>query len=1545
MFVLLQCSYMYKARGAMKRIQPFTIGTKLSVPTETKCPDYIGTILPVPAVDCCELRNGSNNEISPLGKDRAPTPHNSAPMEELSEEDIREEEGDSGSPSASSRSIRKIAMCGNAESQMNCHVSNCNTIHYETNKTNTSTEKLLAVEERLSDRSASQMETDPWTTRGMKMKNLHYDYSTPAFPHDQPEDASHSQRRDLKDFENSLIRLTTSLDLSQEEPEMPLQKKTEAGNFGLEGMLRRRPNPGDHIDKSWVKLRSLLKDYHQDLILALEVSSFYQQADNILSAINYKKSSVLMTDIYKSSQDKETNEIACQINMLNESVSRLSNIHPTLARRVTFKQAEVKENWAFLQEFLRNQKTDVCTKRQSSSPTDPLTACPDSQSFARNEGHSVMGKDVKEEQNRLRGFECSQGMWAHRMWSPTEECSVGSRGSLSESSCSKLDSVEKLDIDRSCFTQMPETMLNPSNKHLVTCKMSSELTASSENAHLCLKDNTVSDIEESDFSKHSPDHKIEELLSQVEILWEALQKKYGENDESKPAEKEPAGNKPDQMTSDFPLSNQLPESVEEGNSGMLAKFLELLDPSGYQKMSQDATKMHESPERADASEMSLDQLGGQNDGERSPKFHQTTEELQILLSTLTLRINQHLSRCAELSMDLLDIETDMTVLCDPELSELDGLHEQQDDLEAHYNIIEGEVNEMERLAGQPQILSPELRDPLREDVQSILQAWEEVGRNMAENRGRLEKFHQIQDYFEKYLAMITWTENSRSCILAGSSAWKESEVTEIDRSIETKLDEFNKLATAGQMLVREESRFENIIKERTDELQSMLGWIQVNWRAQREQLKGDQNVRREEKNDAVQPDVSAVALKKLPSDNLCIANTDSTGSSIKTQPCQNNLEEQRKHDVSSVVDQESCLSKTSLGSSICLILSFDEQSSGINQVTKQWSPNNNDAQDIQVYSEQDGNSQSHMQESLEMLQVKSSGKEPEPKSPCGNFTQSLLNNQEQPVPNKEKVSSDLFSSDIQSSSCNDLATFQLSLDSERIQMPELSVVHHQNQKLSSSKQSSHINLQTNQQSTSEKNVHLWNEVPAEVTHRVFTYLHVSDSYKSADRASEAKADSPPLHATSAVSPVSTSSTHSSFVHAPEKGVARFAFTLNEPIRSREGDQRRQSTVGIMGLEKFGKSSSMFRRRSNTWPERERRGNELKVCVKKSMIMADPVVEDESNSVMVLRDNASNAVKTSPSGPVKNICSYLSLGSTISFCLPKRYHSSVSELETKEEMIYNNQSVPSSPTPLDTNTAHQKPHSMIEIEPVSDAELTTVNPRSNCDMINMEDLEDAINEVDTQHLDAIYDFTDPVLMQKGVLLNSTTCKDLNNHKSAMNSSNDPISQHKTSPQLVCGSPSDSQCSLPSLSLFGCGHECRSVHTKIKDLNNHLYYTSKYVKINSPNVPLQALSNGLQGARNSARIINCGLRDCAVCFSDMVKKAEDVEVTCAGKSDSAEGVLQPGHWLFQQEEEELEDIWRGKVGNLTSNCTLETNMDDETGFSITASRGQATLPVHV
>lgn len=138
----------------MKKIQPFTIGTKLSVPSETKCLDYAGIILP-PGLDCCELRNDSNDDNSSFHQERVST---STPVEGLSDDIKEEDERDSVSPSTSSRSIKKIAMCANIESQINCHVADFNVTNYETNKPSTSTEKLFLVEERLSDKSGAQQE-------------------------------------------------------------------------------------------------------------------------------------------------------------------------------------------------------------------------------------------------------------------------------------------------------------------------------------------------------------------------------------------------------------------------------------------------------------------------------------------------------------------------------------------------------------------------------------------------------------------------------------------------------------------------------------------------------------------------------------------------------------------------------------------------------------------------------------------------------------------------------------------------------------------------------------------------------------------------------------------------------------------------------------------------------------------------------------------------------------------------------------------------------------------------------------------------------------------------------------------------------------------------------------------------------------------------------------------------------------------------------------------------------------------------------------------
>lgn len=68
--------------------------------------------------------------------------------------------------------------------------------------------------------------------------------------------------------------------------------------------------------------------------------------------------------------------------------------------------------------------------------------------------------------------------------------------------------------------------------------------------------------------------------------------------------------------------------------------------------------------------------------------------------------------------------------------------------------MEGEVIDMEKLAAHLKDLPPERSVVLGEEVQATLQAWEEVGRSLAENRGRLTKFRHLQQFFEKYLAMM-----------------------------------------------------------------------------------------------------------------------------------------------------------------------------------------------------------------------------------------------------------------------------------------------------------------------------------------------------------------------------------------------------------------------------------------------------------------------------------------------------------------------------------------------------------------------------------------------------------------------------------------------------------------------------------------------------------------------------------------------------------------------------------------------------------------------
>lgn len=133
---------------------------------------------------------------------------------------------------------------------------------------------------------------------------------------------------------------------------------------------------------------------------------------------------------------------------------------------------------------------------------------------------------------------------------------------------------------------------------------------------------------------------------------------------------------------------------------------------------------------------------------------------------------------------------------------------------------------------------------LTEEVQSVLQAWEEVGCNMIENRERLATFRQLQEYFKTYLETVyelrlllllllhycppyiqiqwfnglvvsvlcrsAWAEATKSCILSGGAAL-QSEAAHIDYGIEQKLVELDTLAVSGQRLMEEGNDLAEIV--------------------------------------------------------------------------------------------------------------------------------------------------------------------------------------------------------------------------------------------------------------------------------------------------------------------------------------------------------------------------------------------------------------------------------------------------------------------------------------------------------------------------------------------------------------------------------------------------------------------------------------------------------------------------------------------------------------------------------------------------------------
>ncbi|CAL8270979.1 unnamed protein product [Gadus morhua 'NCC'] len=219
--------------------------------------------------------------------------------------------------------------------------------------------------------------------------------------------------------------------------------------------------------------------------------------------------------------------------------------------------------------------------------------------------------------------------------------------------------------------------------------------------------------------------------------------------------------------------------------------------------------------------------------------------------SLRRRIYQLLSRCAELCMDILEAQDLMVLRCEPHSPMMDTFTQQQHTLELEQEVMRPDVEELEHVTSDPQC----------EDMGACLQAWEDVTRGLAENNLCLQHMENIRRFLRDYLDIISWAEETRTALLSKgppqSSVGRdhpgpqleppldpplhrlpepplhhppapEDHQDPVHHRVQQKLKDLSVLEAEGRLLFPESSHLAPTIKERMEELQGMLGWIQLN---------------------------------------------------------------------------------------------------------------------------------------------------------------------------------------------------------------------------------------------------------------------------------------------------------------------------------------------------------------------------------------------------------------------------------------------------------------------------------------------------------------------------------------------------------------------------------------------------------------------------------------------------------------------------------------------------------------------------------------------
>ncbi|XP_056616433.1 uncharacterized protein LOC130431430 isoform X2 [Triplophysa dalaica] len=721
-----------------------------------------------------------------------------------------------------------------------------------------------------------------------------------------------------------------------------------------------------HINKMWLKAQSHLKDYHENLQLALDVSSFHQQADNIICSINNMRKSLSRND-----GAGEIRDIASQIMMLDVTVSQLSNLHPALAARVTQKQSEMKDCWALFQKTVRNEKA----AQLSSAPSltresrDPQTPSQEPPGSVGTDPGRTMGKV---EQNRLKGFVGGRDIERCRKPSDSqddpqktaEENSIRTTTSdvivrlqtSNERNPARFDSRghPALQTQLQKFTASADKTLSWLKESIAMatqiCNMSGPQGLEVAKRRQASLDQDIRSnrarielVKREGHSlvkaEHPGSSRIQEFVRELEVLWDELIRKHQRNAlvlqvseelnhkvlrvlqslcsleawleavelsitqaslagdpesvsvaeqessqleqelESRGLELHDLRQEVDHLSNHKHLHTQLlparlkevekkfssvqsaltQQSSELKDTRMLTEFLEKveLEESQYGTLGQPLcsdvdplglpgsthgelieTIGNPGKELREAVEMLNDTARERG---RSQTHDQSIQDLLSRHSEFSARVERCLQRCAELAADVLEMESEMAVRCEPDRCGLDRLQETQDQLEAEYEMLRERMEAMESQAERLSDVCLERMRTVSAEILSSLNSWDELGKSLAENRKRLLQFEHLRSFFRNYLAMISWTEDTRSCIFSESARRQSREnqqplVEVLDQQIEQKFEEFDRLVVDGKKLFDKEHHLNKMIGERMEELRSMLGWILVHWRAQKNQL-------------------------------------------------------------------------------------------------------------------------------------------------------------------------------------------------------------------------------------------------------------------------------------------------------------------------------------------------------------------------------------------------------------------------------------------------------------------------------------------------------------------------------------------------------------------------------------------------------------------------------------------------------------------------------------------------------------------------------------